>query len=81
MELPQGSVLGQILFNLFINDLIFTLQETYICNFADDTTLYACESNLSDVLQKIGADCDKAIKWFVDNSMEANPNKFHVICL
>ena len=38
---PQGSVLGPLLFNLYINDLFYIIQ-TNICNFADDTTPYTC---------------------------------------
>ena len=38
---PQGSILGLILFNLFTNDLMLFIQETEVCNFADDTTIYS----------------------------------------
>ena len=53
---PQGSILGPILFNLFINDLMFFIQETEVCNFADDTTIYSCSSNYEEATQKLSAD-------------------------
>ena len=45
LGLSQGSLLGPILFNVFISDLLLFIKETDICNFADDTTLNACRKD------------------------------------
>ena len=78
---PQGSILGPILFNIFINDLIFFIQETEACNFADDTTIYSCSLNYKEAVHKLSNDTHTVLNWFKVNSMVANPGKFQVMFL
>ena len=48
---PQESVLGPLLFNVFINDTCLFVNKTKICNYADDTTIYACHTDLNTIIK------------------------------
>ena len=78
---PQGSILGPILFNFFINDLMFFIQETDACNFVDDTTIYPCSPNFEEATLKLSNDSHLILNWFRLNSMVVNPSKFQIIFL
>ena len=69
---PQGSVLGPVLFNIYLNDLFFTLSSVNVCNFADDTTSFVCDLNLEVVLTQL------VIAWFQNNYMKLNTDKCHL---
>ena len=53
---PQGSVLDPLLFNIYINDLTFFIEDSHLCNFADDNTLYASDFKLEGVISRLEND-------------------------
>ena len=78
---PQGSILGPLLFNVFINDIFMFIEKTEVCNFADDYTIYNCGEDLSNNLENIKHDLKILLKWFRINSLQANPEKFQFMIL
>ena len=78
---PQGSVLGPLLFNIFINDFFYFIHESDVCNFADDNSIYTSGKTIEEVTCKLERDMKIAMQWFRDNSMAANPKKFQLMFL
>ena len=75
--IPQGSILGPLLFNIFMNDLFLFIEKCHLYNYADDNSLDSSSEKLTDVLYNLRHDGRNAIEWFAKNGMQANPDKFH----
>ena len=67
------------MFNIYINDIFFALKGVDICNFADNTTPYVCDSNLKSVLETLQHISELAIAWFEMNYMKLNTDKCHLL--
>ena len=76
---PQGSVLGAMLFNIFSYDIFFVIDYIDIARYADDNTLYSarkCQCDLETKLQKASV---KLFKWFHENGLTLNVDKCHFL--
>ena len=76
---PQGSILGPLLFNIFINDVFFFLDKTKIANYADDNTTYVIENDIMKLLKTLESETLSVLNWFRMNEMKANQGKCHLL--
>ena len=78
---PQGSILGPLLFNIFYNDLFLFVENSDLSNYADDNTLYSSGNDLEKVKQTLRKNFEIVTKWFYENYMVLNSGKWHFMCL
>ena len=76
----QGSVLGTLLFNIFLCDLFLIKENIDIATYADDNMPYTIRSSIEEVIQKLENAAKTLSQWFRDNQMKANPDKCYFLC-
>ena len=79
--IPQGSCLGPLLFNIFMNDIFCFISKCDLFNYADDNTLSKSAGTIELVMEALKNDADNAIKWFANNNMKVNPEVFQIMLL
>ena len=72
---PQGSVLGPMFFNIFINDLFLQIKTVQLNMYADDGQLYTADTDPVSLERRISREVSSANAWYEINGMIANPSK------
>ena len=76
---PQGSILGPLLFNIFMCDMFLILKGTYFTGYADDNTPFVVRDNIVDVIKALEEIGESLVNWFSNNEMKLNTDKCHLL--
>ena len=71
--MPQGLILGPLLFNINLINLFYECGERDITSYVDDTTPYSCRTDTRSVIAELQITANKPFHWFEYNHLIANP--------
>ena len=67
---PQGLILGPLLFNIFLCDLFFLMNDVDFASYTDDNTPFFVRNDLNEVIFKLQRASKTLFRWFADNQMK-----------
>ena len=72
---PQGSILGPLLFIIYVNEIPSTVNNCDISLYADDTVLFCSAKTIIELEQKLNSDVQNLSRWFGANRLTLNTSK------
>ena len=78
---PQGLIIGPILYNLFFNGFFYFILLTTAHNFADDNNLACLSKIIQELIGSLESEYEVALNWFNENKIIVNLGKFQAIII
>ena len=79
--MPQDSISGPLIFNIFINEIFYFNGKAKLFNYADDNTLSFSHSDFATLVEILVRKSKVLIDWLIRNQMKANPDKFQALAV